>query len=708
MSTYLYAPLSLAEDAHCLFPQGLLRHDIPKAKGDELVMLADKSEGKQGGKFQFKGNVKLVRKEQYIEADKAEYEAANQELTAQGHIHLQTQQLVIKGEEAKLNFVKDQGKIRGSQYYFLNQGFRGTAEEFRYSRELVELTGATYTTCDDGASQWQLKAGTLRLNEKENEGTATNVSLQVASLPVFYFPYISFPLKGRKSGFLPPSFGTSRTNGVDVKLPYYLNIAPNMDTTLIPRYIEKRGAQLGAETRYLAHTHRGDVSAEYLPDDDLSKGDRHFYQYKQFAEFTPYTSMEGRYAATSDVDYFRDLGTSLNTASQTNLERKLLVSTHGRHWSASGLVQSYQLVIPNASSADHPYRQEPQLGARYQDNIGAFYYGLSGQYTRFVHPSRLSGQRVLLQPQIEYRAQKAFGFSKSSLLMHSLRYETEDHTRTFASGTHIPSFLWDNGLNFDRYENDKLFTLEPRLTYLHTPYVEQAHLPLFDSGLLDPNIFQLFQRQRYSGADRFADDNRITLALTSRMIDTKQGDERSRITLAHSLHLSDQRVQLPAEARFSRGDYLSALSGQLKSGRWTRLLANAFYDSRYYGSAEKLAFELHHDRSIYAFNMAYRVRRDGLEQISLAGYLSVSEAWKVTAGGSYALDREQSPESVAGIEYNGCCLRVRFLAREYRLDENAEPNTSFLVQLEFKGLSTVGQRIDDRFFKDIQGYREIN
>ena len=82
-------------------------------------------------------------------------------------------------------------------------------------------------------------------------------------------PYISFPLENRrKSGLLAPYYSQNSRRGLEVGIPYYWNIAPEVDATLTPVYMVKRGEQLKNQTRYLQSSYAGELKLEYLPNDE--------------------------------------------------------------------------------------------------------------------------------------------------------------------------------------------------------------------------------------------------------------------------------------------------------------------------------------------------------------------------------------------------------------------------------------------------------
>ena len=114
------------------------------------------------------------------------------------------------------------------------------------------LNQATFSTCPDGDNGWALAADKISINADDGWGEAWHSVIKIQDVPVFYLPYMTFPVSNqRKSGLLIPKFGSSQKLGVDLQLPYYLNLADNYDATITPRYMSERGTQLKTEFRYL-------------------------------------------------------------------------------------------------------------------------------------------------------------------------------------------------------------------------------------------------------------------------------------------------------------------------------------------------------------------------------------------------------------------------------------------------------------------------
>src|SRR5690606_40334294 len=86
--------------------------------------------------------------------------------------------------------------------------------------------------------------------------------------PFLYTPYITFPIDDRrKTGVLPPRLSYSDGDGLDLAVPYYLNLAPNYDATLTPRLITRRGLMLETEARMLQPGFATELRVDHLPDD---------------------------------------------------------------------------------------------------------------------------------------------------------------------------------------------------------------------------------------------------------------------------------------------------------------------------------------------------------------------------------------------------------------------------------------------------------
>src|SRR5690606_5488186 len=150
-------------------------------------------------------------------------------------------------------------------------------------------------------------------------------------------PYLSFPItRERKSGFLIPTYGISSNSGFEFSLPYYFNLAPNYDMTLTPRYMSKRGLQLGGEFRYLGRSYRGQFIGTYLQNDKVTGDDRWSYTAQHSQRLGGGFNASYDIRGVSDDNYFRDFSTfGLNQATTTYLPRIATLGWSGyKYWQA--------------------------------------------------------------------------------------------------------------------------------------------------------------------------------------------------------------------------------------------------------------------------------------------------------------------------------------------------------------------------------------
>ena len=103
-------------------------------------------------------------------------------------------------------------------------------------------------------------------------------------------------------------------------------------------------------------------------------------------------------------------------------------------------------------------------------------------------------------------------------------------------------------------------------------------------------------------------------------------------------------------------------------------------------------------------NAGYRFRRDLLEQVDVSGAWPINNQWRGFARWVYSLQEEKTLDQFLGFEYSSCCWAVRLVTRRFVSSRSGDAETSFGLQLELKGLSSVG--VDNEAFlrEAIRGY----
>ncbi len=666
------------------------------------------------------GNVEFRQDGRTMEADQAFYDNRRGIVEARGEVRYRDPTLEITGEHARLHLQRDTGRFDGTRYRLPQQHAHGTAASVeKINENITRLRRVRYTTCNPGEVDWELRAREIQLDRHTRMGSAKGVSVRFKRVPIFYFPYLVFPITDeRTSGFLMPDIRLNLSrNSTDIALPYYWNIAPNRDATLIPRFIERRGVMLGGEFRYLTSTSDGQIYGEYLPDDRLYGDDRALLRFRHHSRLSSRWTGEANYNYVSDKDYFVDMGDSFSPTTTTHQERRLTLNYRDDDWAFSGTLLGYQMLIGTTP----PYQKLPQLSLRYigRQQENRLQYHFAGEYTYFDDNARQpTGSRLHLAPSVSFPLRSTATYLIPRLTLLHTVYQLDNTPAGMAPtpSRTLPLFSLDGGLFLERFtkwgEAPMLQTLEPRLFYLYAPYRNQDGLPLFDTSTYTFNYLQLFQENRFTNADRINDANQLTVGLTSRFLETDSGIERLRASIGQIIYFQDRRVTLraddPVETR-ATSDLAAELRGFFRN-HWS-LGSSLIWDPESERS-RRLSMRLQYKRdNHHLFTVDYRHQylpeSDSYryKRLDLSGAWALNRNWYLLSHWDYDLEAEQTRETLFGFGYDSCCWSMRLISREFRPSIDAELDRAIFVNLELKGLSDInGKRIDGLLKNGILGY----
>ncbi|HUI99403.1 MAG TPA: LPS assembly protein LptD, partial [Usitatibacter sp.] len=514
----------------------------PRLERDSAKFLeADRVQAQGRDEVVATGNVVLRQLGASIRADRLEYDGKDQAATATGHVQLERNGDKASGPRLYYRLDNGTGEMDTPVFEFPKTGERRIATRGVAARAELEdqqksrLFAAEYTSCPAPRDDWFLRVKELDVDGSRNVGAAYNSTVYFLGVPILYMPYVSFPLDNkRRSGFLAPTFGSSGQSGFDASLPYYWNIAENLDTTITPKIFTKRGIQVADEFRYLEPKFSGQFDGEFLPSDRITRTNRWFVGLHHMEQFGHGWSAAVNAQEVSDDNYFRDLSTKIALTSQTNLPHDAAIAYNDDTWSFMTRALSYEtLQDPNGPPVPIPYRILPQMtltGSR--QNVHGFDWQVSTEASSFSHPTLVEGERFILNPSLSMPLRRSYGYVVPKIEYYYLRYNLRDHiTSPLDDGPlSLPIASVDSGLYFDRSIEwggrgfDQ--TLEPRLYYLYVPFRDQSHLPNFTTAEKDFSFAQIFTDNRFVGGDRVGDANQITFGLTSRMIESATGLER--------------------------------------------------------------------------------------------------------------------------------------------------------------------------------------
>ncbi|MDD5179660.1 MAG: LPS-assembly protein LptD [Gallionellaceae bacterium] len=703
------------------------------SEGIPVFISAQRMEGVNEKQVEAIGEAELRKRGQSISADRLLFMQDSKDLFADGAVRMEQAGNVMQGPHLKLNLDTNVGDMTQPVFHLGGNNARGNADNAHMEGKTNStLRNVTYTTCPAGKDDWLLKMSTLEIDRNRQIGTAHNAHVEFMDVPILYTPWMDFPLNDqRKSGFLSPEFGSTVKSGSEVTLPYYLNIAPNLDATLEPRVMVKRGLLLGNELRYLEPTYSGEAHLDVLPADRIASRTRSRMTLMHVQDMGYGLSGAVNLNRVSDDAYFRDLSGTLTTTSQINLVREGVLSYAGGWWNASARLQNFQTLQDPAAPVGIPYHRLPQinLSAQSELNSDAPYYiaatqtaaslqaahqagpmaTLTGEFVDFRHPTAVSAQRLVLYPSVSYPLlaepglylTPKFGLHNTHYLMGANNTAAlPDASRT------VPIFSADSGIILERdwslADQDFVQTLEPRAFYAYIPYRNQNRLPIFDSGLGGFSFAQMFTENRYIGNDRVGDTNQVTIALTSRLLDQKSGAERLNVAIGQRFSLKTPQMD-PSIS--NKSDILAAASGRITPA-WS-LDSNLQYNPTQSHTENYNVAAHYQPEGGKVLNLGYRFTRASIRQMDLSTQWPLYGHWHAVARWYHSFQDSRTLELLAGLEYNESCWTVRMVAQRFPVSAN-EFSTGFFVQLELNDLVRVGGDPLGLLPKSIPGYIKMN
>ncbi len=710
----------------------------PLSSPDEIKMMSDKVSLYQNKPSTLSGHVEIQQNQRVVSAETARVyrDPKNNQITKIELIgdvrYMEPDRLVI-ARKAVLNPQDKSGYTEDVLYRFNTNKRQALLPAWgraswmqRFANSDYLLRNASYTTCAPQDKAWDLQAKSIKIDNQKATGVARDVTLRIREWPVFYTPYLSFPTsRERKSGFLMPMTGYSNVGGFDLGLPYYFNLAPNYDLTLVPHLYTERGVMLGAEYRYLTEKSSGVISGSFLPDDAAYRNFLHDHEAQfpglknnstnrwslgvlETTQLTPDLQFHANVQQVSDDYYFQDFSTNLALITQRQLLRQADLVYTSENWIFRGMAQSYQTLHPvNETPIADQYERLPQLLAR------GYYYDLPihanlnilGQYDQFFWPGTWwegaqigmpRGPRFHLNPALSLPQTKPWGYVTPTVEFVENYYEVRqnrwDHQHVDYN-RFIPRYSARGGLFFDRpmnwMGNAYTQTLEPSLYYLYVPYQDQSAIPIYDTANMIFNMDQLFRTNRFSGFDRIGDANQLSYAVTTRWLSEQSGSERANFAVGQIKYFTPRRVQLCRS--LTEPCIASPYEiGQLPPHASTSPIASraVYHLNSVWGITGDYVWDpatsatnngdlnLHYQpspRTTVNFGYSYLVNGDvtavrnngatdnALHQAIVAFAIPLSDKWSTIGAYSHNISKDYSMMSLLGMQYDSCCWAMRLM-----------------------------------------------
>jgi LPS-assembly protein len=738
-----------AETGLELQPSLQLQERLPGGRdmAGPTFLSGDRIEGQTDVRTVVEGHVELRRHEMVLRAERLEYTTANDTVHASGGVRINRLGNLYEGPELQLKLDSSEGYFLQPRFTLLRNGGQGEASRLDFLGEnRASADNAVYSTCPRPASgpwhpDWWISARKMEFDSETDTGTAHGGVLHFKGLPILGAPYVEFPLSDRRrSGLLPPSINIASQSGLELTLPYYLNLAPQRDATITPTLMSKRGLDLGGEFRYLEPDYSGEMRGAYMPGDRLRDADRWSasWQHRQNLSDLPGIGKLGlrlNLNRVSDDNYWRDFPNAGKLMTQRLLPSEAALSWSRGDWSFSAGHYSWQTLQDPAPATQivAPYDRVPSLAARLQPApfslLGSQGWAgsLQTELTRFATDQKvqigdgsqatvLGGDRALLVAQLGRTWQAPGWFIKPGVQLHARQYQFDQalHSGESSLSLAVPTLSLDSGLQFERearfFGRDLLQTLEPRLYYSRTPWREQRYLPSYDSAPFDFSLATVFLPNPYAGHDRIADLDALTLGATTRLLQPETGAELLSLGVAQRYRFREQRVTLPEEDPVAAGLTDLLLGARVNwTPQWSSSVELQYNPES--GESTRSTLGLRYLPGPYrVLNAAYRVKRQdatedsrqldlgwqwplqalfGTAPVGVSGRGLGPQQWYSVGRINYSLPENRIVDLLAGFEYDAGCWIAR-VAVERLQNSTTSANQRIMFQLEFSDFTRIG------------------
>ena len=742
--TALYSAESTADLAkQCLYGVPHFTGEVVSGNPNDLPVYieADQAEITQPRSGIYKGNVDVKQGNRHLQSAEVEVQQqgsgdnVQRYAFARGGFDYRDNQINLLGDDAKIHLNTKDTDVRNAHYQLVDRQGRGSAESVELRDDYRVMKNATFTSCLQDDHSWSIYADEMRQHVKEEYAEMWHARFKVQGVPVFYTPYLQLPIGDRRrSGLLIPTLGHGSRDGSFYAQPVYWNIAPNLDATLTPKYMSRRGWQLNSEFRYLTTLGEGQIASEYLGDDRLKDYDsenrkRHLFYWKHNAAFARDWRLDLNYTKVSDKRYFNDFDSAYGSSTDGYADQTGRIAYYQPNYNIAMFVKQFQIFDEVVIG---PYRALPQIDFNYYQN-GLFGnrvdFKLFSQAVRFDNDSAQmpTAWRFHGEPSVNTTLSNRYGSMNLEAKLYATQYQQKkgrsDKAEDVESSVNrilpqlkidLQSVLASNQTFISGYTQ----TLEPRAQYLFRPYKDQSNIGSklnsqylgfgYDSSLLQQDYFSLFNSRRYSGLDRIASANQVTLGGTSRFFDENK-EERFNIAVGQTYYLEPSRIDENRDNRTEGSSSSWAIEANWKINELMRWRGSYQYDPQLgqvslantgieYNPTKNNVVQLNYRYASKEYinqNLTAEANRynQDIKQLGVQVGWELSDHWAIAGRYYQDLALKKPVEQYLGVQYNTCCWSVGVGARRYVTSRQNQKNDDIFydhgigVTFELRGFS---------------------
>lgn len=683
------------------------------------------------------GAVVIQKDDITLTADRVIFHQGTMEARADGNVLLVSNADRLTGDQMIVNLDTGAGIVSPGELFLEQKHFYIRGDDIRKTGEnSFSVTKGSLTSCDGENPDWRITGTSVDITV-EGYGTATHATLWAKRIPVFYVPYVIFPVKlERQSGLLLPQIGFSDRKGITYLQPFFWAVSRGADATFYYHHMRKRGEKIGGEYRYVfSDDSKGTLMMDGFTDRQIDDGtpeagrkwgytddrairpnsDRYWFRMKADQELPWEFNAKLDLDVVSDQDYlsefsdgytgYRDtkdyftsrFGRDIDDKNDAERENRLNIKRIWTTYSVNADVAWYDNVINRRlADTDPTLHHLPRIGfsgLKHPLPFSPLFIDMTSEYTYFYRQDGFTGHRGDFHPRLYLPLHwKNYLALEPSAGLRGTTWRLDRHSPDSAHAEddyHREMFDFRVDLSSDLYRVFDIdagpfeqikHTFAPKIQYLYIPEKDQSDFPLFDD------------------LDRIEKTNRITLSVINLITPAEasneppSGPDRSpgrtrrsgrplgRLLIEQPYDLNKRNI--PEENPFE------PLYTQLELDPTDRLSfrADAAWDheaGELFGHNTRISF---FDQKRNRLSCEYRYRRDRAESLSLDTAVALIPSILMTGEYERNLDDHHDIRKSIGCQYQAQCWA--FLVSFTREDD--DNSVGFMITLS--GLGDIGSR----------------
>ena len=620
-------------------------------------------------------------------ASKAIYNESEDSLELTEEVEVVSTNLNISAKRILTNLTDYSFSIKKGSFNFKNTTFGKSEEIFTDDDGNIQLLNTILNNCSAIDPAWEIEINEINLITDENNAILKGIKFKIGKIPIFYFPFIRTAFGNeRMSGFLSPSLRQGG-DGLDLSIPYYLNLAPNYDLLISPRHITDRGSGGSISFRYLTQNSKGKLNIATILKDKEYKKDVGKDKDRWKISFINTTNLNNRfvtninYKSTSDEYFFRDIGDDHFGEIRTSyLPREAQIIWKSQNFNLKIGLNRYQVLNP---FIEEDFRSLPRVDFNSFVQKEDLSFSLKSSFTKFKgNDSNLfqseedNINRILISPEIRYKK------------------DLESSNFTVALGTDFSKYKVESG-NLDnsahwleaayriflrRNAPNHVSSLIPLLKFIYVKNDDTDLFPLIDTRISSSSYRNLFRRNIYSGKDRTPEMNRLILGVEHSSY-SHSSNLNSQLSLGMAFYLKDENSIYENSLRKNKSPIIAEFISDLSENLWS--VGNIEWDyesNKVYSGSLGLVYNYMKDtrlevKSIYRrknLNPSYipwSDREVSTKQFEVLFQWPMTNSWSLFGRVLKDLETSRSLDNLIGIQYSNCCLKIGLMNRKW-IDED--------------------------------------